>query len=221
MTRSLDELDLETRTSVLRADRVTVLDGSRVLLAPTSVELHTGEVAVVVGEPGPAHVAFCLALAGRLPYDAGVVSIDGHADEHWLQRAVALVDVPGVSEPDDAVPLRTIVGEEMAMAGLRAGRSAVTTWLHGQGIAELADVRVEDVPGAVRTRVLAGLAACREGVEFLVLTLPERHGGLPEGWLTTAWVLARLGFGVLVTASPTAAGHVDESLLQWLGGEQA
>ncbi|HSV41415.1 MAG TPA: ATP-binding cassette domain-containing protein [Nocardioidaceae bacterium] len=220
MTKAAVELDLETDVHVLRAANVGVLGHGRPLLEPTTLSVRTGEVVVVVGEPGHGHTALALVLGGRLRADAGTVLLDDQEnDAKALQRMVALVDVPGVSEPDDAVPLATIVGEEMSMAGLRASRGSVHRWLEGQGIADLADDRIDEIPAAIRTRVLAGLAACREGVRFLVLVLPERVGGLPAAWMSTAGALASLGFGVLVTASPTAAAHVDESLLEWIGSE--
>jgi ABC-type cobalamin/Fe3+-siderophores transport system ATPase subunit len=219
MTKTAIELDLGADLHVLRANNVEVHGHAHPLLEATTLFVRTGDVVVAVGEPGHGHTALALALAGRLHVDHGRVSLDDHTDAKALQRMVALVDVPGVSEPDDEVPLRTIVGEEMAMARLRAGRGAVRKWLQGQGIEELADHRIDEIPAGVRTRVLAGLAACREGVRFLVLVLPERLGGVPASWMSTATVLAELGFGVLVTASPTAAAHVDESLLEWIGGE--
>ena len=219
MTKTVLELDLEADLHVLRATSIELYGSTRFLLEPTSLAVRSGEVVVVVGEPGHGHTALALALGGRLRVDGGWVSLDDYADPKDLQRMVALVDVPGVSDPDDAVPLMTVVGEEMAMAGLRASRRAVRKWLQGQGIADLAEHRIDEIPGAVRTRVLAGLAACREGVRFLVLVLPERLGGLPGGWMSTASALADIGFGVIVTASPTAAAHVDESLLEWIGSE--
>jgi ABC-type uncharacterized transport system ATPase component len=219
MTKTAVELDLASELHVLRASGIEVLGNGRPLLEPTTLSVRTGEVVVAVGEPGHGHTALDLALAGRLHVDHGTVSLDDAEALKPLQRMVALVDVPGVSAPDDAVPLRTIVGEEMSMARLRAGRGAVHKWLQGQGIVDLADHRIDEVPAAVRTRVLAGLAACRDGVRFLVLVLPERLGALPDAWMSTASVLAAIGFGVLVTASPTAAAHVDEALLEWIGGE--
>lgn len=219
MTKTAVELDVATDVHVLRASNVSVLSNGRTLLEPTTFTVSTGEIVVVVGEPGYSHTALALALAGRLSVDAHAVRIDGEHSAKELQRLVALVDVPGVSEPDGSVPLRTIVGEEMSMAGLRAGRRSVNKWLRGQSIEELADERMDEVPAAVRTRVLAGLAACREGVRFLVLVLPERMGALPFTWMATAQALADIGFGVLVTASPTAAAHVDESLLEWMGSD--
>lgn len=224
MTKAAVELDLETDIHVLRATNVEVLGHGqgqgRPLLDPTTLSVRTGEVVVAVGEPGHGHTALALALGGRLRVDTGAIALDdADGDLRALQRIVALVDVPGVSEPDGAVPLRTVVGEEMSMAGLRGSRRNVHRWLEGQGIEELAEHRMDEITASIRTRVLAGLAACREGVRFLVLVLPERFGGLPAAWMGTASALAGLGFGVLVTASPTAAAHVDESLLEWIGAE--
>lgn len=220
MTKTAMELDLETDIHVLRVTNVEVLGNGRPLLDPTTLSVRTGEVVVAVGEPGHSHPALALVLGGRLRVDAGAISLDdADNDARALQRMVALVDVPGVSEPDGAVPLATIVGEEMSMAGMRGTRRNVRRWLEGQGIEELAEHRMDAIPASIRTRVLAGLAACREGVRFLVLVLPERFGGLPAAWMGTASALAGLGFGVLVTASPTAAAHVDESLLEWIGAE--
>jgi len=219
MTKTAIEVDLETDVRVLRANSVSVVEGGRCLLEPTTLSVRTGEVVVAVGEPSHGHTALALALAGRMSVDRAMVAVDDQHGARTLQRMVALVDVPGVSEPDGALPLRTVVGEEMSMAGLRASRRSVRRWLRGQGIEELADLRMDQIPPAVRTNVLAGLAACREGVRFLVLVLPERLGALPFAWMATAQALADLGFGVLVTASPTAAAHVDESLLEWIGSE--
>ena len=46
-----------------------------------------------------------------------------------LRRRVAVVDAPGITEPDDALPVQTVVGEELAIAGHKAGRKAVQEWL--------------------------------------------------------------------------------------------
>lgn len=210
------ELDPDVR--VLHASALEVRREGRAVLADTSLTLRTGEVVVAVGEPGHGHTALALALAGRLPLTAGHVDLDGAVAKD-LRHLVALVDVPGVSAPDASASLRHVIAEEMAFAGQRAGRRSVRTWLADQSIEDLADHRIEDVPSGVRTRVLAGLAACRPGVLFLVLVLPERHGGMPETWMSTARALAGVGFGVLVTASPTAAAQVHPDLLQWIGEE--
>lgn len=193
----------------LRADRVEVTQGHRVLLPATSLTVKAGELVVVAGDPGPGHTLLALALAGRLDHFDGAVSYAGSPDRKARQKAVALVDVPTVSEPDDAVPLRTIVGEELAMARRPAGRRHVQNWLAGENFEQYADARIEDLPAAVRTTALARLAEQRPGVEFLVITLPERNGGLPADWWGLAGHATDAGFGVVVTVSLGTAERID------------
>ena len=132
MTKTAVELDLETDIHVLRASNVAVHGHARPLLEPTTLSVRTGEVVVVVGEPGHGHTALALLLGGRLRADSGTIALDDRDnDARALQRMVALVDVPGVSEPDDSVPLATIVSEEMSMAGMRATRGSVRRWSSG------------------------------------------------------------------------------------------
>ncbi|KQZ67397.1 GNAT family N-acetyltransferase [Nocardioides sp. Root151] len=190
-----------TRPSTLYADDVEAHQGSKPLLPRTTLALDEGEVAVVLGRPGSGHTALALALAGRLPLSAGQVTLDGSQDPTKLQKAVALVDVPGVSEPDGSVPLRTIVGEELAMAKRKASKAAVLSWLAEEGIDAYADSTIDDVPPEARVGALARLASLRPGTRFVVVTYPERHGLHPGSWLELARSLADGGFGVLVTAS--------------------
>ncbi len=203
--------------SVLMARRVTVRQGRRRLLEPTSLEVATGEILLVSGDPGHGHTCLALVLAGRLAADSGGVTIDGSADPARLQAAVALVDVPGVSAPDDGNRLTTIVGEELAMAKRPHRRRHVKNWLAQQGYADTVGSRIEHLPGAVRVAVLARLAALRPDVRFVVITLPEQHGGLPEWWLQIAEGLAAEGFGVIVTTSPTTAANLEARVVE-LGG---
>lgn len=193
---------------VLHAEAVAVRDRRRPLLWPTTLTVRTGEVVLAYGDPGHGHTCLALALAGRLVPDTGAVTLDGAADPSALQRSVALVDVPGVSDPDDDVALTTIVGEELAMARRPAGRAHVRAWLTEQGLAEHTGDRMEDLPTGPREVVLSRLAELRPGVAFLVLTLPERYGGLPEDWLDLARGAAARGYGVLVTVSLGTARQV-------------
>ncbi|MDP9799039.1 long-subunit acyl-CoA synthetase (AMP-forming) [Catenuloplanes nepalensis] len=175
------------------------------LLRPTSVGVVAGRRVAVAGPPGHGHTALALALGGRLEPDDGEVTLDGERSGPRLREAVALVDVPGISEPDEMLPLAAVVGEELSMARARTGRRAVREWLDRHGALVYAETRAEHVPGAVRTRVLAELAALRPGVSVLVLTLPDRHGGGPSAWWDLAGVLAARGYGVLVQCTDTSA----------------
>lgn len=197
---------------MIQADHVTVSGRRGVLLAPTSLSLDVGERLVVSDEPGPAHSALALVLAGRMRPTSGRVTLDGHEDPARLRHddparlrhAVALVDTPGVSEPDDALPVGTVVGEELALAELAAGPRAVSAWLDSHGVASRHQLFGELAP-LTRTRVLAELAAARQHVHYLVLTLPERHGGDPALWWALAGDLADREHGVLVQTTPSTA----------------
>jgi len=170
------------------------------MLPPTDVELRTGEVRALVGEPGHGHTALALILAGRLRPDAGDVALDRSVLDRTRQAAVALVDVPGVSEPDELVPFGTVLGEELAMAGQPARRRAVRAWASDVAPGR----RTEDIPAARRTELLLRAAALRSGVRFLVLTLPDRWGVTPAEWGPVTDELARHGYGVLVTVGETS-----------------
>ena len=185
---------------LLRGSGLYVGGRPRPLLPATGVEVASGQVTALVGEPGHSHTALALALAGRLRLDAGVVTLDGSTLEQPLQRAVALVDVPGVSEPDELVPFATILGEELAMAGQPATRSAVRSFAVGVEVR----ARTENVPVVSRTALLLRTAALRPGVRFVVLTLPDRWGVTPEEWEPLARELAGRDLGVVVTVGETS-----------------
>lgn len=193
----------------ITAHAISVRGPHAPMLRPTSVAVGKYQVVLAAGDPGAGHTALSLALAGRLRPDGGSVTLDGRADEPGLRRRVAVVDTPGISEPDDALPVRTVVGEELAIAGRRAGRRAVQAWLSEQDLDEYADRRFEHVPHGVRTRLLSELTVARPDVEAVVLTLPDRFGGDPHDWLQTAKNLAGRGYGVLVTCTAASARLLD------------
>jgi hypothetical protein len=185
---------------VLAATGVVIAGRPVPILPATSLELPTGEVRALIGEPGYAHAALALVLAGRLRPDAGEVRFGGSVLDRTRQTVVALVDVAGVSEPDDKVPFGTILGEELAMAGQPARRSAVRVWAPDIQLG----LRTEDIPADRRTELLLRAASLRPGVRFLVLTLPDRWGVTPRQWEPVAREIAAQGFGVLVTVGETS-----------------
>jgi hypothetical protein len=190
---------------LLRAVGVRVDARPLPLLEPTTLAVRSGERLLVAGEPGHGHTALALALGGRLKVDAGFVELDGSRSGRALRRAVALVDVPGVSEPDPVLPLGTVVAEELAMAGLPTRHGAVGNYLDEQGLGHLAGAPLEAVPPGPRLRVLAGIAARRPGVLAVVTTVPDRFGGDPGGWWGLAGELAAAGLAVVVTCTDASA----------------
>lgn len=201
------------------------------LLPATSLRVDPGRVTLAVGDPDDRHALLALAVGGRLAGMEGEVRLGGAADVRLLQRAVALVDVVGVTAPEPVLPVRAVVGEDLAMAGRRAWPRDVAAWLEESGLADggtrpgeppLGDTLLGDLEPVVRVDLMTRLALLRDP-GFLVLALPERHGALPAGWWRVATEAAGRGPGVLVTASPTAAvhltGHADRTAT--IGGAAA
>jgi energy-coupling factor transporter ATP-binding protein EcfA2 len=189
----------------LRAYAISVRGPHAPLLRATSVAVRDHELVLLSGYPGPGHVAVSLALSGRLRPDGGEVRVDGQDDDAVLRRRVAVVDTPGITEPDDALPVKAIVGEELAIAGRKAGRKAVQEWLTEHGGAEHAERRFEHLPVDVRTRLLAELTVARAEVEVVIMTMPDRFGGDPHEWYALGRELAGRGYGVIVTCAEASA----------------
>lgn len=190
----------------VRADRVSVDGPHGPLLPPTSLSVEAGQLAIVHGEPGVGVTAFGLALAGRIKPTGGTVTLDGAlagASAAKLRELVAVVDAPGVSEPDDALPLRVVVGEELALAHRPAGKDDVARWLADNGVAAFANTRFENLEAPVRTRLLTTLAASREGIRMLVLDTPDRHTSDVGGWSGLAAEHAERGLAVVVLTATT------------------
>jgi ABC-type cobalamin/Fe3+-siderophores transport system ATPase subunit len=196
----------------VRADRVSVEGPHGTLLPPTSLTVEDGQLAVVHGEPGVGITAFGLALAGRIKPGTGTVTLDDTADTASaakLRHLVAVVDAPGVSEPDEALLLRVVVGEELALAHQPATKEDVARWLACHDAEALAGVRFENLQPALRTRLLCALAASRKGVGMLVLDTPDRHTSDVESWSNLAREHAERGLAVVVLAATTPVSALD------------
>jgi ABC-type hemin transport system ATPase subunit len=185
----------------VRADRVSLEGHHGTLLPPTSLTVGEGDLAIVHGEPGVGVTAFGLALAGRLKPSTGTVHAEGV--EAALSELVAVVDAPGVSEPDDALALRVVVGEELALAHRPAGKEDVARWLAQHDAAPFAGTRFENLVPALRTRLLTELAAERKGVRVLVLDTPDRHTSDVGSWAGLAREQAERGLAVVVLTATT------------------
>lgn len=193
----------------LEAHAISVRGPHAPMLTPTSVGVAEHQLVLLAGYPGPGHVAASLALSGRLVPDGGAVKLNGKADSAELRRRVAVVDTPGITEPDDALPVRAVVGEELAIAGRKAGRRAVQEWLDEHDAAAHADVRFEHLPVSARTRLLAELTVARPEVKLVILTMPDRLGGDPHDWYAVGRDLAARGYGVLITCAEASARLLD------------
>ncbi|MFC8599684.1 ATP-binding cassette domain-containing protein [Isoptericola sp. NPDC057191] len=176
------------------------------MLEATDLTWSTGECVLVAGEPGHGHTALALVATGRFAPSSGAVRLDGaDVPPSALRARTAVVDVPGISEPDDALTLADVVAEGLALAGRRSLPRDVSRWLDERDLTPDRGRRVDQLAGGVRTAVLAALAAEDPDVRFVVLTLPDRHGGEPAVWWETARTLAASGLGVLVQCTRSSA----------------
>lgn len=192
----------------VQADQVAVQGAHGPLLHATSLRVSTGELAIVHGEPNPGVSAFGLALAGRMRPSTGTVTAGGFGAEARLRDAAAVVDAPEINSPDEALPLRVVVGEELALAGQPARSSDVADWLAGAGLAGSSGQRFESIDAAIRTWLLTELAATRPGVRLLILDRPDRHTAEVSGWAELARGYAARGFAVVVLTATAAPAHM-------------
>jgi len=186
---------------IITLDGVRVGSGPAAELPETSLSFGGGVPALAVAETGRRPVVLSLVAGGRMRVDAGRVLVDGEPDPGRLRAAVALVDTPAVGEPPEDVAVRAVVREELSFARRAADRRSVDRVLDAHGLLPLAGSPFRSVPPTTRVRLLTGLAASRPGVDALVLTSPERHGGDPVEWHAVVRGLAARGVGVLVVTT--------------------
>lgn len=186
-------------------------------LPPTSLTFRSGAVTLAVAETEQRPTVLGLVASGRMRPDTGEIRLEGLAPRRrWrrgeasaLRRAVALVDAPGVSEPEPDVTLAAVVAEELMFAGRRWDRFAVRRWLAEHGLANSAGIPISNVAPADRVRALCELAVLRRGVEGIVLVSPDRHGGSPHTWWRIADEFAERRIAVLVIAGRASQAVIE------------
>ncbi|SDP94844.1 hypothetical protein SAMN04487905_11686 [Actinopolyspora xinjiangensis] len=180
------------------------------LLEPTSLRARSGELLLATGPPRSGRTALALLLAGRLRPGTGTVLRNGKRDPTELRRTVAVVDAPGITEPEGSIELREVIAEGLGIAGRPFGARAVRTWLAERGLRQQAGVRFEQLAPHYRTWVLLDLARARREVETLVLDCPDRHGGEASRWHAVAREAANHGYAVVALCSPHTAVELGE-----------
>jgi hypothetical protein len=160
--------------------------GPAAALPPVSLHARPGVVTVVATEGGQRPTVLSLVAGGRMAVDAGTVEAP--------RRRIGLVDTPTVAEHPDDVRVAAVVREELALAGRHGTRRE----LERLGLAAWGRRPFGALPAADRIRLLTDLALSRPGVDALVVTSPERHGGDPSAWFRVLRERAARGTTVLV-----------------------
>ena len=208
-TRIVTEVEADRRNGpdprTVVVDDVSVAGTHEPFVEHVAFAAPSGEVTVVATEPGIPQVALALALGGRVDLLRGRISIGGAADLADLQLRTRLVDVEDVTAPEDAIALRAVVQEELALAERPASRAAVAAFLEAHDVCDRAARPWEQLPAGVRTSLLLELGALHPQVRVLVLAGPERHGGDHSLWLETCERLAETGLTVIVLTTAASA----------------
>jgi len=176
------------------------------LLPPTSLQVARGELLLVTGDRQDQRTALTLALSGRMKSGGGTVSWDGSGGAKQLRRASALVDSPGVNEPEQHLSVADLVTEDLALIPRRyRGALLSKPWLKVNRFEDVAGLWTEQLPAARRTELLTALALANPRTDLLVVDSPDRHGADPAGWLPRLTELAYDGGRPLAVVAAVSA----------------
>ena len=191
---------------LITLEAAAIGEGLGASVPPLTATVADGEVSVLAVETAERPMLVSLLLGGRLKPDSGRVTIDGRENLDELRKRSALVDTPVVAEPTAGLSLASIVAEEFSFAGKPSSRRAVHQYLHRQGIAEYGAVPIRALPPIRRTRMFSELALLRPGVNALIVTSPERHGGDPAEWYDSLAEIARRGVAIVIVTDAATRG---------------
>ncbi|TWX34004.1 hypothetical protein ES689_15155 [Frigoribacterium sp. ACAM 257] len=193
----------------LELDHVAVGTGPGAPLPELTVVADRFVPGFVAVETVDAPVLASLVAVGRMAPSSGHVTLDGSDDAGAIRASFALVDTPSVAEPFGSLTVAQVAREELALAGLRSDRASTALLLDEIGLAEHRGTRLQALPTELRVRLLCELAVLREGVQGLVLTSPERHGGDVVAWLAVVHDLVARGVTVLTITGYAALAAVE------------
>ena len=170
---------------MLSAENLFLKGRHSALLPPTSLEANAGGLLLVSGDDQSTRTALALALSGRMRPTSGTVSWGHSARLEHLRRHSALIDSPGVNEPERHLRVRDLVAEDLALVPRRKRpRGNAADWLKSEGLSDLGPRWIEELEPAVRLDLLTRLALADFTVELLVFDSPDRHDADPDTWLS-------------------------------------
>ncbi|TVU61233.1 ABC transporter ATP-binding protein [Paenarthrobacter nitroguajacolicus] len=161
------------------------------LLPATSLQVRPGELLLVAGEGQDQRTALALALSGRMKPSNGILSWDNTTKTKKIRRASALVDSPGVNEPEQHLSVRDLVTEDLSLIPRRyRGALLSKPWLKVNSFEDIAGLWIEQLPAGRRLELLTALALADPATDLLVIDTPDRHSADPAAWLPRLQALA-------------------------------
>jgi ABC-type branched-subunit amino acid transport system ATPase component len=176
------------------------------LLPATSLQAKRGELVLVAGSRQDQRTALALTVSGRMRAASGLLSWDGFAKTNKLRMASALVDSPGVNEPEQHLSVRDLVREDLALIPRRyrdARQSQAR--LKVNRFQDISGLWTEQLPPRRRLELLTALALANPATDLLVIDSPDRHSADPGDWLPRLVELAVDGGRPLAVVATVAA----------------
>ena len=161
------------------------------LLPPTTLAVARGELLLVTGERQDQRTALALLLSGRMKPTGGELGWDNSRRTKQLRLAAALVDSPGVNEPEEHLSVRDLVTEDLALIPRRyRGALLSGPWLKVNRFEDIAALWTEQLEPGRRLELLTALALANPRTDLLVVDSPDRHSADLATWLPRLQELA-------------------------------
>lgn len=177
---------------MLSAQLLSVRGRRDPLLPATSLHVNRGELLLATGGRQDRRTALALVLSGRMKATGGRITWDGSERVKPRRLASALVDSPGVNEPEQHLSVRDLVTEDLALIPRRYRGALVSgPWLKVNSFEDIADSWTEQLDPARRLELLTALALANPHTDMLVVDSPDRHTADAAEWLPR---LQRLAF---------------------------
>ena len=175
---------------MLSAQLLSVRGRRDPLLPATSLHVNRGELLLATGGRQDRRTALALVLSGRMKATGGRITWDGSERVKPRRLASALVDSPGVNEPEQHLSVRDLVTEDLALIPRRyRGALLSSPWLKVNSFEDIAGLWTEQLDPGRRLELLTALALANPRTDLLVVDSPDRHGD--SEWLPR---LPRLAF---------------------------
>ncbi|WP_255770076.1 ABC transporter ATP-binding protein [Pseudarthrobacter sulfonivorans] len=176
------------------------------LLPPTSLRVSRGELLLVAADRQDQRTALALTISGRMKPTGGQVTWGGHSRIKALRLASALVDSPGVNEPEQHLSVRDLVTEDLALVPRRyRGALLSKPWLKVNRFEDIADLWTEQLAAGKRMELLTALALANPNADLLVVDSPDRHSANVADWLPRLQELAYDGGRPLAVVATVTA----------------
>lgn len=162
---------------MLSAQLLSVRGRRDPLLPATSLHVNRGELLLATGGRQDRRTALALVLSGRMKATGGRITWDGSERVKPRRLASALVDSPGVNEPEQHLSVRDLVTEDLALIPRRyRGALLSSPWLKVNSFEDIAGLWTEQLDPGRRLELLTALALANPRTDLLVVDSPDRHG---------------------------------------------